>query len=43
MPNLSGLLLSNIKSLVSEAAQFSLDSSEPEVSELYKNIYATNS
>ena len=31
-----------IKSLVSEAAQFSLDSSEPEVSELYKNIYATD-
>ena len=29
-----------IKALVSEAAQFSLDSSEPEVSELYNNIYA---
>ena len=32
-----------IKSIVSEAAQFSLDSSEPEVSELYENIYVIDS
>ena len=32
-----------VKSLVSEAAQFSLDSPEPDISELYKNIYAVDS
>ena len=31
-----------VKSLVSESAQFSLDSPEPDLSELYKNIYETN-
>ncbi|MAI97518.1 MAG: pyruvate dehydrogenase (acetyl-transferring) E1 component subunit alpha [Rhodobacteraceae bacterium] len=31
-----------VKSLVSESAQFSLDSPEPNLSELYKNIYETD-
>ena len=31
-----------VKSLVSESAQFSLDSPEPDLSELYKNIYETD-
>ena len=31
-----------IKAIVSEAAQFSLDSSEPDISELYDDIYITN-
>ena len=31
-----------VKSLVSQSAQFSLDSPEPDLSELYKNIYETD-